>query len=118
MMRLTIVYAFVIALTTVLCAAQELPLNASVEPSAGSEQIASPRDAVPVTFPPPDGPAPVGACDSYTMQNLPVLNLAQKTCYWRAQLVTGSAVFGAAFFGALAMAEESPKEWPPFLLAA
>jgi hypothetical protein len=46
------------------------------------------------------------------MQNLPILDLKQKTCYFAGQLFTGSAIFGAAFFGAIAMAEDSPKEWP------
>jgi hypothetical protein len=46
------------------------------------------------------------------MQNLPALDLQQKTCYFAGQLVTGSAIFGAAFFGAISMAQDSPKEWP------
>ena len=51
-------------------------------------------------------------CDSFTMDSARPLTFGQKTCYWRAQLFTGSAVFGAAFFGGIALANHTPKEWP------
>lgn len=51
-------------------------------------------------------------CDSFTIATARPLSFSQKSCYWGSQLFTGSAVFGAAFFGAIAMAEHTPKEWP------
>lgn len=57
-------------------------------------------------------PPPKPACDSFSMQSLPVLDMKQKTCYYRSQLFTGSALFGAAFFGGIAMLRHDPPEWP------
>jgi hypothetical protein len=57
-------------------------------------------------------PPPTPHCDSYSMTTIPQLSFKQKGCYWRAQLFTGSAIFGAGFFSAMAMAQHTPREWP------
>jgi hypothetical protein len=57
-------------------------------------------------------PAPVAGCDSYTTQVIPQLGLKRKACIYRDNLFTGSAVFGAAFFGAMAQLRDQPPEWP------
>jgi hypothetical protein len=59
-----------------------------------------------------DPPKP--KCDSYSMQTLPRdgFRLEQRVCYWRGELFTGSAVFGAAFFGAIGEWRHEPPEWP------
>ncbi len=77
-----------------------LPSRAQDNPQKDSGIVVSPRTP------------PVSRCDSYTMANLPRLGFNQKACYWRAQLFTGSAFFGASFFSGIAMAEHSPSEWP------
>jgi hypothetical protein len=61
---------------------------------------------------PVDPPKP--GCDSYSMDTLPrqALTLKQRGCYWGSQLFTGSAVFGAALFGAIGEARHKPPEWP------
>jgi hypothetical protein len=46
------------------------------------------------------------------MDSIPQLSFKQKACYWRGQIFTGPAIFGAAFFGSIAMAQHTPKEWP------
>jgi hypothetical protein len=48
------------------------------------------------------------------MQTMPrdAFRLKQRTCYWRSQLFTADAMFGAAFFGAIAQATDDPVEWP------
>ena len=51
-------------------------------------------------------------CDAYTMDNIPVLGFKRKACFYRDRLLTGSAVFGAAFFGAMAQLRNDPSEWP------
>jgi hypothetical protein len=56
--------------------------------------------------------APQPKCDAYTMQNRVRLTALEKTCYYRDQLFSPSAVFGAAFFGAIAQAMNSPAQWP------
>jgi hypothetical protein len=56
--------------------------------------------------------APRPKCDSYTMQNRVRLTALEKTCYYRDQLFAPSAVFGAAFFGGIAQAMNSPTQWP------
>jgi hypothetical protein len=55
---------------------------------------------------------PKPACDAYTMDNLPTLGFDRKACYYRDRLLTGSAAFGAAFFGAIAQLRHDPDEWP------
>jgi hypothetical protein len=69
---------------------------------------------------PGNGQAPVLAdpprpgCDSYSLQTLPTdgFGFRQRACYWRDQLFTGSAVFGASFFGAIGEWRHVPPEWP------
>ena len=56
--------------------------------------------------------APRPKCDSFSMQNLVRLSTLEKTCYYRDQVFTPSAIFGAAFFGAIAQAMDSPPDWP------
>ncbi len=63
----------------------------------------------------PDAPTlPAPKCDSYSMQTISrqSFGMKQRTCYWGEQLFTGSALFGAAFFGAIAQARDDPPEWP------
>jgi hypothetical protein len=57
-------------------------------------------------------PPPPPHCDSFSLQSLPHLDFEQKSCYYRSQLLTGSAIFGAAFFGSIALARHNPPEWP------
>lgn len=66
------------------------------------------RAAPPAAYQAPPEPS----CDAYTMDNLPTLGFKRKTCYYRDRLLTGSAVFGAAFFGAVAQLRHDPSEWP------
>ena len=56
-------------------------------------------------------PAPVPDCDAYTTTVMPQLGFKQKACYYRDQLFTGSAVFGAAFFSGIAQLQHDPEEW-------
>ena len=56
--------------------------------------------------------APRPKCDSFSMQNLVRLSTLEKTCYYRDQVFTPSAIFGAALFGGIAQAMNSPSEWP------
>jgi len=56
--------------------------------------------------------APTPKCDSFSMQNRIRLSKLEKTCYYVDQLFTPSAIFGAAFFGAIAQATGSPSDWP------
>ena len=51
-------------------------------------------------------------CDSYSAQTVPTLTLKQKTCFWRDQLVTGTAFSGAAFWGFIGEIRHKPPEWP------
>jgi hypothetical protein len=48
------------------------------------------------------------------MQTIPreAFGMKQRICYWGDQLFTGSALFGAAFFGGIAQATDDPVEWP------
>ncbi len=62
-------------------------------------------------LPAPQAP-PVPQCDSYSIQTLPTLHWKQKTCIWRDQLITGNALTGAAFWGAVAEWRHTPPEWP------
>jgi hypothetical protein len=65
----------------------------------------------PQGLPAPAAPPPPH-CDSYSMQNLPKLDFRQKACFWSDQLVTGSAISGAALWGAVAEWRHAPREWP------
>jgi len=56
--------------------------------------------------------APEPGCDSYTMQTIPKLGFRRKACYYGGQLMTGSALFGAAFFAGVAQLRNGPAEWP------
>src|SRR5260370_41832155 len=66
--------------------------------------------------PSPDYPQyyepPNPKCDAYTMKNRVSLNAREKTCYYRDQLISPSAISGAALFAGIAQAMNSPKEWP------
>ena len=55
---------------------------------------------------------PPPKCDSYSMQTLPSLDLHQRACFWRMQLLTGNALAGAAFWGAIGEWRHKPPEWP------
>ena len=55
---------------------------------------------------------PEPGCDAYTMDSIPVLGLKRKGCFYRDRLLTGSAVFGAGFFAAMAQLRHDPKDWP------
>ena len=55
---------------------------------------------------------PEPGCDAYTMDSIPVLGLKRKGCFYRDRLLTGSAMFGAGFFAAMAQLRHDPKEWP------
>src|SRR5260370_25082345 len=46
------------------------------------------------------------------MKNRVSLNAREKTCYYRDQLISPSAISGAALFAGIAQAMNSPKEWP------
>ena len=57
---------------------------------------------------PPEPP-----CNSYFLKKDATLTFKQKSCYFaQNKIVTGSGLFGAAFFGAMAQLQDSPKEWP------
>jgi hypothetical protein len=56
--------------------------------------------------------APQPRCDAYTMQNRANLSALEKTCYYRDQMISPSATFGAGFFAGIAQAMDSPREWP------
>jgi hypothetical protein len=56
--------------------------------------------------------APQPKCDSYSMQNRVSLSALEKTCYYRDQLLSPSAISGAALFAGIAQATNSPREWP------
>lgn len=55
---------------------------------------------------------PQPKCDAYNMQNLVALSIREKTCYYRDQLISPSAISGAALFAGIAQAMDSPPEWP------
>lgn len=63
---------------------------------------------------PTESDPPKPHCDSYSMQTLPRdgFSIHQRICYWGGQLFTGSALFGAGFFGAISEWRHSPPEWP------
>lgn len=63
----------------------------------------------PELSPPPD---PQQSCDAFSLTNYPRFSFKQRTCYWGSQLFTGSALFGASFFAAVAQVRHDPKEWP------
>lgn len=88
-------------LTALVLFSFAVSLQAQTDPAAGAE----------ATLPSPQ-PPPNPHCDSYSLQYLPTLSLAQKTCYWGQQLLTGNALLGAALWGAAAEWQHSPKEWP------
>lgn len=56
--------------------------------------------------------APQPRCDSFTMLNRIRLTALEKACYYRDQVFTPSAMFGAAIFGGIAQAIDSPSDWP------
>jgi len=56
--------------------------------------------------------SPEPGCDAYTMQEIPRLEFKRKACAYRDQLLTGSALFGAAFFAGIAQLQNDPSEWP------
>ena len=56
--------------------------------------------------------APRPRCDSYTMKNRISLTALEKTCYYGDQLFSPSAISGAALFGGIAQAMNSPSQWP------
>jgi len=76
--------------------------------AVGTSQQVNPSTTVESTNESPLRPG----CDDYTMNNLPTLGFSRKTCYYRDHLLTGSALFGAAFFGAIAQWRDDPSEWP------
>ncbi len=69
---------------------------------------------------PEPNPIPDPGCNEYSMKTMPVphdhlpggFGMKQRTCYWRAQLFTASALFGSAFFAGIAQAQDDPVEWP------
>jgi len=75
---------------------------------AGSLCGQAPAPADPAKDPPKPG------CDPYSMQTLPkdAFGIKQRTCFWSAQLFTGSAFFGASLFGAVGEWRHKPAEWP------
>jgi hypothetical protein len=46
------------------------------------------------------------------MLEMPQLGFRRKACYYRDQLFTGSALFGAAFFAGVAQLRHDPSQWP------
>jgi hypothetical protein len=71
-----------------------LPLGAQIE------------SALPIPHEPPKA-----HCDSYSMASLPTLDLEQKACFWRNQMMTGTAVSGAALWGFVGELRHKPPEW-------
>ncbi len=57
-------------------------------------------------------PPPKPQCDSYSMQSLPTVTFKQRACFYRDQLLTGTAFSGAAFWGFVAELRHTPPEWP------
>lgn len=57
-------------------------------------------------------PPPTPQCDPYSMQSLPQVTFKQRACFYRDQLLTGTAFSGAAFWGFVAELRHSPPEWP------
>ena len=55
---------------------------------------------------------PKAHCDSYSMANLPTLDFEQRACFWGDQLMTGTAVSGAALWGFVGELRHKPPEWP------
>src|SRR5262249_53361031 len=55
---------------------------------------------------------PAPRCDDYTMKNRASLTALEKTCYYRDQLISPSAITGAALFAGIAQAMDSPAQWP------
>lgn len=56
---------------------------------------------------------PEPACNSYVLKKDDKLSWKQKFCYYRDnKIVSGTGLFGAAFFAAIAQWQDSPKEWP------
>jgi hypothetical protein len=56
--------------------------------------------------------APRPKCDAFNMQNLVTLSVREKTCYYRDRMISPSAITGAALFGGIAQAMDSPPQWP------
>lgn len=80
----------------------------------GSLSLAQPA----VDRPSPEHPSseyhdpPNPKCDAYTMKNRASLTAPEKTCYYRDQLISPSAITGAALFAGIAQAMDSPPQWP------
>jgi hypothetical protein len=62
----------------------------------------------------PHDKLPAPGCNQYILDTLPndAFGWRQRACFWGDHLFTGSALFGAAFFAAIAQATNSPSEWP------
>lgn len=107
-LRVDLAALIVIASTFVGNAQTEQASADEITAAAISSGEASPQSPMPI--PKPELP-PVPHCDSYSMQSLPHLNFEQRACYWRSQLMTGTAVTGAVFTAFVAQLRHSPEEW-------
>ena len=87
-----------------ICALVFLLPGGAFSQEANSEARSS-KDGTPLRLIPPP-------CSSYTMNKAPKLTWRQKFCYYSEnRVLTGSAVFGSLFFGAVAQFRHDPQEW-------
>ena len=88
----------------ILCALVVLIPESAFGQKVSSENTLATDQSPPRLIPPP--------CNSYTMNQSLKLSWHQKFCYYSEnRVLTGSAVFGSLFFGAVAQLRHDPEEW-------